>query len=476
MTIQRKAFCVYLTLSLVAVMLSPLCAVAEPTDYQLYVGTQKLQLDMPLQEVEGNFLVPFRSFAEALETMVSWNERDASVILRKGADTLQMWLNSQQYLWNGEERQLSYPVCMVNDRTMLPLKDIALCFGYHCDIDDVKRRIIVYQGDEPPLLPPELVFQSREYILQPDTGRDIVAILEANGHALTGIELNGQSLSSPAQYELVGSQLHLKKEFLRTLSPGSARFNIRFENGITVPAVIRILTKPHVVVPPDSVVPTDYQLYVDGVQKQSDMDILYNLDGAYYFPLRALCEALNLYVSYYDGETPEIVLQTSGKTATIPIWTSDYTVNGEVKMLETPVILVNDRTMLPTRAIAEEFGFRYSRDDDRHRIELTSADVQIQNINGEDITLADFVQAKSLSLTVKSKTSVTPVVIMACYDQSNRMISLQYQTVSLTPGLNQVELKLDSVTNTEKAGRVRFFIWDSLDGMHALSSMYEIWQ
>ena len=72
-------------------------------------------------------------------------------------------------------------------------------------------------------------------------------------------------------------------------------------------------------------------------------------------PLRAIFEAMNAGVTWNDAT--KTVLATRG-TVSISLAIGDYTLykNGEAIKIEVPAQLINDRTMVPVRIIAESFG------------------------------------------------------------------------------------------------------------------------
>ena len=72
-------------------------------------------------------------------------------------------------------------------------------------------------------------------------------------------------------------------------------------------------------------------------------------------PLRAVCEAIGLGVEW-NGEFRQITITDGSKILVLEIDGTTMTVDGEPVALDTPPCIVNDRTMIPIRAIAEAFG------------------------------------------------------------------------------------------------------------------------
>lgn len=69
-------------------------------------------------------------------------------------------------------------------------------------------------------------------------------------------------------------------------------------------------------------------------------------------PLRFIAENFGCEVSY-DGATQGITIKNDDITVSMTIGKAEYTVNGEQKTLDVPAELSNDRTLVPLRAVSE---------------------------------------------------------------------------------------------------------------------------
>lgn len=79
-------------------------------------------------------------------------------------------------------------------------------------------------------------------------------------------------------------------------------------------------------------------------------------------PLRFLSENFDATVEW-DGDTQTVTLTKGEDVIKMVIGQSTYTVNGEEKTLDCPAAIVNDRTMVPVRAVLESFGKQLSWND-----------------------------------------------------------------------------------------------------------------
>lgn len=72
-------------------------------------------------------------------------------------------------------------------------------------------------------------------------------------------------------------------------------------------------------------------------------------------PLRSIFEALGAYVDWDDG-TKTVIAQRRFDKVVLTIGDNIFFVNGEQKQLDTPAVIIDNRTMIPVRAVAEALG------------------------------------------------------------------------------------------------------------------------
>lgn len=80
-----------------------------------------------------------------------------------------------------------------------------------------------------------------------------------------------------------------------------------------------------------------------------------NESGRTLVPLRKIFEELGATVSW-DSSSKTAVSEKDGITIKIQIDNADMHINGKVKTLDVPARLINGRTFVPARAVAEAFG------------------------------------------------------------------------------------------------------------------------
>ena len=86
------------------------------------------------------------------------------------------------------------------------------------------------------------------------------------------------------------------------------------------------------------------------------------VDGRTLIPMRALFERFGAGV-VWNGEERTVYEIGSDKLIKLPIGSQTVYVDGEVKELDVPAMIINDRTMVPVRFIAETFGANVKYDE-----------------------------------------------------------------------------------------------------------------
>jgi len=87
-------------------------------------------------------------------------------------------------------------------------------------------------------------------------------------------------------------------------------------------------------------------------------------------PLRAIFEALGATVDW-DGATQTVTAKKDSDVIKLQIGSNEMTVNGKTVTLEVPAQLINGRTMVPVRAIAEAFGAEVYWDAATRTVKIT---------------------------------------------------------------------------------------------------------
>ena len=102
-----------------------------------------------------------------------------------------------------------------------------------------------------------------------------------------------------------------------------------------------------------------------------DLDVPAQLiDNRTMVPLRAIFEALGASVEW-DGETKTVTSVKDDTTVKLTVGENKLTVNGTEKALDVPGQIVENRTLVPVRAISEAFGCEVGWDAETRTVSIT---------------------------------------------------------------------------------------------------------
>lgn len=108
---------------------------------------------------------------------------------------------------------------------------------------------------------------------------------------------------------------------------------------------------------------------VNGAKISFDQDPII-IDGYTLVPMRNIFAKLGAEVSW-DAENRKVTAYKGGSTIEIPVDCNYYYVNGELKWLDVPSQIINGRTLVPLRAVAEALGCSVYYHADRKLVTIT---------------------------------------------------------------------------------------------------------
>jgi hypothetical protein len=109
---------------------------------------------------------------------------------------------------------------------------------------------------------------------------------------------------------------------------------------------------------------------LNGTELQFDQPPMV-LEGRTLVPLRAIFEALGSTV-VWNGDTQTVIAQKDDITISLTIGSNILVKNGENIKLDVPAQLVNGRTLVPARAVAESFGAKVDWDEKTQTVILNN--------------------------------------------------------------------------------------------------------
>ena len=96
-------------------------------------------------------------------------------------------------------------------------------------------------------------------------------------------------------------------------------------------------------------------------------------DNRVLVPLRSIFEAMGATVEW-DNDTQTVTSTRGDKTVVLSIGSDQLYVNGEARTLDVPAKIINGKTMVPVRAIAEAFDCEVDWNQEYQRVYIEEAD------------------------------------------------------------------------------------------------------
>lgn len=106
-----------------------------------------LSFDVPPQIINERTMVPLRAIFEALGASVDWDQKTQTVTSAKGGTTIKLTIDNNTMFVNGAGVTLDTPACVVEGRTLVPVRAISEAYNTKVDWDDKTRTVIISTGN-----------------------------------------------------------------------------------------------------------------------------------------------------------------------------------------------------------------------------------------------------------------------------------------------------------------------------------------
>ncbi|MBR5527945.1 MAG: peptidylprolyl isomerase [Clostridia bacterium] len=142
-------------LLIMAVVFSVLCCVTvfASDGITVYVDGMPVDFDVQPQIISDRTMVPMRAIFEAIGAEVTWDSETSTALSKRGDDDVRITIGENKIVKNGEDIAIDVPACIVDSRTLVPVRAVAESFG--CDVfwDGENRivRVVTIKLDEPVL-------------------------------------------------------------------------------------------------------------------------------------------------------------------------------------------------------------------------------------------------------------------------------------------------------------------------------------
>lgn len=116
-------------------------------DIKVKLDGKTLSFDVPPQIINDRTMVPLRAIFEALGASVEWNQETKTVTSTKGDTTIKLTIDSNTMYVNDNTVTLDSPACVVNDRTLVPVRAISEAYKTKVDWDGDTRTVVISSSD-----------------------------------------------------------------------------------------------------------------------------------------------------------------------------------------------------------------------------------------------------------------------------------------------------------------------------------------
>ncbi len=138
--IMKKILCLILSLLIVLSVTVPVMA---DDEIKVKIDGEQITFDVAPQIINDRTMVPLRAIFEALGATVDWNGETRTVTSTRNDTTISLTIDSATMTVNGEDRALDSPACLINDRTLVPVRAISEAFGTTVDWIGEERTVLI---------------------------------------------------------------------------------------------------------------------------------------------------------------------------------------------------------------------------------------------------------------------------------------------------------------------------------------------
>jgi len=138
----------------------------------VYVDNEKVDFDVDPFIEEGRTLVPLRGVFEKLGARVDWNKTIQEVVIKDDNNEIQMLLNKNKVMVNGEIKDIDVATMMINSRTFAPLRFISENLGHDVRWDGSTNSVYITKNTS--------VLENKDVLKTVGSKENLIALLEYN--------------------------------------------------------------------------------------------------------------------------------------------------------------------------------------------------------------------------------------------------------------------------------------------------------
>lgn len=138
----------------------------------VYVDNEKVDFDVNPFIEGGRTLVPLRGVFEKLGARVDWNKQIQEVVIKDDNNEIQMLLNKNKVMVNGEIKDIDVSTMMINSRTFAPLRFISEKLGHDVRWDGSTNSVYITKNTSVP--------ENKNILKTVGSKENLIALLEYN--------------------------------------------------------------------------------------------------------------------------------------------------------------------------------------------------------------------------------------------------------------------------------------------------------
>lgn len=136
----RKILCFIISINMFFGVL-PVHAYDQPIN--VIIDGQNISFDVPPQIINERTMVPLRAIFEALGANVNWDQSTQTITSMKNDTWVSLTINEQYMYVNGNIITLDSPACIVDGRTLVPVRAVSEAYGTIVDWNGDTNTVII---------------------------------------------------------------------------------------------------------------------------------------------------------------------------------------------------------------------------------------------------------------------------------------------------------------------------------------------
>ena len=113
----------------------------------VFLNGNQISFDVPPLIINDSTMVPVRAIFEALGADVNWNNETRTVTSVRDGVTVTLTIEQSVMYVNGTPKQLEAPACIIDERTLVPLRAVSEAYGADVVWDGNTRTVYITSGN-----------------------------------------------------------------------------------------------------------------------------------------------------------------------------------------------------------------------------------------------------------------------------------------------------------------------------------------